>query len=390
MAINVIKQGTHGLDNWEYSGNWWGRKDPLPLIETYYFCWVWDPDSSIYNAIKDDFDALWDQGNNACLASASIDKTDMGNSFVQKYSALAGRMSAMSGHYAGYKMELVRYDTNVGQVESDVQMIIENPVGVVADYPGDCFTVMTWEKGNPLWSNLATITRNDDAYIGNKTSYSVSELPPLLANATHLLIDVDQPEYDPNEDPENSDSDTPGLPPGYKSNPIITNHNYDDIIGEFLSSFTCLAEIDQNNLNLLAQALNNRIDTSDTVQENINKVVRALVQKNIVDGIMSLKIVPIPVGASLPYKSGQTEPLFQPMGLSPISGRKLSNTIKTYDLGTMNIQPIFEDYRDYMCDYSIYLPFSGIHKLDADIVGNNDGITNLDALAIQKILLKLN
>ncbi len=371
MAINCTKVGTHGSTGWEYSGSWWGRRSPSGPLEIYNFCYVWDPDSTIYNALIENFNSLYEQGTDALASYVNPDRTNLGITFAQKYSSLAGRMSAMKGHYSGYKIELVRYRSqSIGSVENDIQMIYEYPEGIVANYANDCFTVLMWEKGSPSWSNIASLTRTNDAYFDSEIDTTVQFWPNTLQDATHLLIDVTPEGYDPDEDPENSDSDTPGLPPGYKSNPIITNHNYDDVIGSFLSSFTCLAEIDQNNLNLLAQALNNRISTSDTVQENINKVVRALVQKNIVDGIMSLKVVPIPVGEALPYKSGETEVLFQPMGLSPIVGRKLSNTIKTYSLGTMNIQPIFEDYRDYMCDYSVYLPFSGIHKLDADIVGN--------------------
>lgn len=163
----------------------------------------------------------------------------------------------------------------------------------------------------------------------------------------------------------------PGDPSMYDDDPIEASDTYNDLIANFLTNFTVLAEIDGTNLNLIAQALNNNITLEDSIPEMLAKIARSLVQKNIADGVLSIKIIPIPQGGSLPYKTGIAEQLFDPIGLDPVQGKKLNNTIKKYHIGSMGVHKVYNDYRDFLCEYSIYLPFSGIHRLDADVIVGN-------------------
>ena len=163
----------------------------------------------------------------------------------------------------------------------------------------------------------------------------------------------------------------PGDPSMYDDDPIEASDTYNSLIGSFLTNFTVLAEIDATNLNLIAQALNNNITLEDSIPEMLAKIARSLVQKNIADGVLSIKIIPIPQGGSLPYKTGIAEQLFDPIGLDPVQGKKLNNTLKKYPIGSMGVHKVFNDYRDFLCEYSIYLPFSGIHRLDADVIVGN-------------------
>ena len=163
----------------------------------------------------------------------------------------------------------------------------------------------------------------------------------------------------------------PGDPSMYDDDPITASDAYNNIIANFLTNFTVLAEIDGTNLNRIAQALNNNITLEDSIPEMLAKIARSLVQKNIAEGILSIKIVPIPNGGTLPYKTGIAERLFDPIGIDPVQGKKLNNTIKKYHIGSMGVHRVFNDYRDFLCEYSIYLPFSGIHQLDADVIVGN-------------------
>lgn len=163
----------------------------------------------------------------------------------------------------------------------------------------------------------------------------------------------------------------PGDPSMYDDDPIEASEEYNNIIANFLTNFTVLAEIDGTNLNLIAQALNNNITLEDSIPEMLAKIARSLVQKNIAEGILSIKIVPIPQGGTLPYSTGIAEQLFDPIGLDPVQGKKLNNTLKKYHIGSMGVHKVFNDYRDFLCEYSIYLPFSGIHRLDADVIVGN-------------------
>ena len=163
----------------------------------------------------------------------------------------------------------------------------------------------------------------------------------------------------------------PGDPSMYDDDIITASDEYNNIIGNFLTNFTVLAEIDGTNLNLIAQALNTNITLDDSIPEMLAKIARSLVQKNIAEGILSIKIIPIPNGGTLPYKTGITETLFKPIGVENVQGKKLNNTIKKYPIGSMGVHKVFNDYRDFLCEYSIYLPFSGIHQLDADVIVGN-------------------
>ena len=163
----------------------------------------------------------------------------------------------------------------------------------------------------------------------------------------------------------------PGDPSMYDDDPITASETYNNIIASFLTNFTVLAEIDATNLNLIAQALNNNITLEDSIPEMLAKIARSLVQKNIADGVLSIKIIPIPQGGSLPYRTGIAEQLFDPIGLDPVQGKKLNNTLKKYHIGSMGVHKVYNDYRDFLCEYSIYLPFSGIHRLDADVIVGN-------------------
>lgn len=360
MGVYCRQVGTHGNNDWAYSGYYFVEYNTdLNVYEGWGF---WDPTGSLYTNYKSRFENIEDYYTNAIMSAISQGATDVGplkQECIRKYRNLCQQMASERLHYEGYKMEFC----DVGSLGAkDIQIIYENPVGSYR-FMDSCFTIVLFELSTLLDAvPTVAINRNNDIYISSDYTILLSSDPVNnLTTAENLLLNTTPTEaYDPYQDPD--------VPDDYPNSFIETSNTIDDVIGSYLSAFTTIAEMDQTNLNTLGQALNNRIDLSEDLVTNINRIVRALVQKNIADGIISLKIVPIPKGESLPYVSGNMDQLFKPMGLNWVSGKKLNNTIKKFKIGEVTVQKIYSDYRDYLCEYSIYLPFSGIHRLDADLI----------------------
>ena len=361
--LKIYENGTHGEDNWKYYGNtlvyvsWWNQSgDHWAEVKA---CFT-DLNYEIYDELSDEIFAV----NNY---AATHEGWDAGDQYIYMYNWLMNKVeTGIWKEYETYKFcfaensstpkdAFYRYWEEGANIEhSDSGLSDGNLTGTlitlvwnyVAGYP----QLLLAKDQNQGPSVYTTCERNDYLIFNSGSGMAISD----------YLTGDQEPQIDP-----------PGEPSDYDDTPITGSDAYNNIIANFLTNFTVLAEIDGTNLNIIAQSLNNNITLEDSVPEMLAKIGRALIQKNIADGIMSIKIVPIPKSGSLPYKSGIAEVLFNPIGLPAVQGKKLNNTIKKYTVGSMSIHRIYGDYRDFLCEYSIYLPFSGIHEIDADVVVDN-------------------
>lgn len=344
--MRLLEAGTHGSRDWFYEANGFAGNTSFIGVDWTY--WFWFPDSDVvhpqsFNNIRNNVeDIIY---------------------FAQNYEIALQTLRSSRVTFSSYKFCIYK-NTDLDRYE------------IVYETSPTTYNTAKWSM---IWEVFNTFGITDlDFYDG--AGYSINDgsepnfgsIPCFntLQEAVNWLHS-DQPVINPDEDPGTLGPDSPNTP-------IENNNDWDDIANTFLSSLTVVAEIDQTNLNLIGEALNNQIDLSDNLGQNLLKIARGIIQSNIKDGIISIKSIPIPKNQSLPYSNGQWETLFTPLGGSPVSGKKLNNTIKRYSLGSMNINPMFDDYKSFMCEYSIYLPFSGIHKLDSDIIVGNKLILSVD------------
>ena len=362
--LKIYENGTHGLNDWKYFGN----------------------------TMMDAFYEYASDSNHDYFKNVAFVFFDVGDVIYQPLFEESGVMYEYAIYHEGWSYRDM-YDYIYGYFRN------LHDTGIYKDYTCYKFGFYTGnsQDGDLYWEQPAQTMRNTPPsgeeywsnYVTIKMSYDGSRPPQLLVQrgrpaawSWDIIERNDYFRFDELEDlteyvegDQDPQIDPPDQPEDYPDSPLPTSDEYDRIIDSFLSNFTVLAEIDKSNLNIMAQALNNNLELDDSIPEMLGKIVRSLCQKNIADGIMSLKIIPIPQGGSLPYRSGIPEVLFKPFGLSNVVGKRLNNTLKKYLIGNMRVHSIFGDYRDFMCEYSIYLPFSGIHPLDADIiVGNNISI----------------
>ena len=376
--LQPYNRGTHGSNNWKYYGNtvmWLMHKD---YVSTQY--------GSYYTRIA--------------LAFADIDDDPVYNELVDQVADVADYALHHEGWSSQDMWEYLR-DWLYNLAETGVMQEWETYkfcYGSQTDPASDDYGAYTFYVEHPAgtvagpgsWpmSISATVIVLDRSGIGYDPQFRIFKdqafsYKSWWTDITHSDIDynnyplfwINDPEDTPISDYLLGDQDPGPAPPGdpedYDNTPIQGSDEYNNLISNFLTNFTVLAEIDGTNLNLIAQALNNNINLDDSIPEMLAKIGRSIIQKNIAEGILSLKIIPIPKGESLPYKSGIVETLFKPLGVGNIQGKVLNKTLKKYTIGSMNIHKIYGDYRDFLCEYSIYLPFSGIHRLDADVIVGN-------------------
>lgn len=357
--LKIYENGTHGLDDWKYWGN--------TMMMAFY-----EYDSSDHDYFKnvafvflDVGDVIYQPLYEEALNVLQYAIYHEGWSYRDMYDYVYGYLRNLhdTGIYKDYTCYKFAYYTGN---DSDGELRWEQPAGTMRSTPpsgeewwcGEVTIKLYFDNTAP--PQLLVVRGRPVAWSWDITEYNDYYRFAELEDLTDFVEGDQDPEIDPPDQPED-----------YPDTPLPTSDEYDRLIDSFLSNFTVLAEIDKANLNIMAEALNNNLELDDSIPEMLGKIVRSLCQKNIADGIMSLKIIPIPKGGSLPYKSGIPEVLFKPFGLSNVVGKRLNNTLKKYLIGNMNIHSIYGDYRDFMCEYSIYLPFSGIHRLDADIIVGN-------------------
>lgn len=362
--LKIYENGTHGLNDWKYYG---------------------DIIFASYRHLNDPYDADY-------IHLAIVDPEDTEIALLQDEII---EMAAYARNHEGWSTaDVWDYEKNwfLNKIDTGIYRYTENykmGVAAITTNQQSCDPLIEKPENTAIiptseWKlNTVTITRQGG--IGGYPNITYSQ--GYLSNYTYGQINggVHIFDYDDisgqaqaisdlkdylfgDQDPEIVD---PSIPEQYEDTPITASTEYNNLISNFLTNFTVLAEIDGTNLNLIAQALNTNITLDDSIPEMLAKIARSLVQKNISEGILSIKIIPIPTGGALPYKTGILETLFKPIGVGNVQGKKLNNTLKKYQIGSMTVHKIYDDYRDFLCEYSIYLPFSGIHQLDADVIVGN-------------------
>ena len=371
--LQVYENGTHGSNDWKYYGNTLmysfetqisgSLMTGLEFFDSQMF------EDNIYDSLADEVREV----ATYAYQQPGWTATDILNYYKEYLTSLANR--GMIRDWTCYKFCFGNISLPPNPGEAPDVAYIEYPEGV-------CRRITL--SGAPDSSYSATIVRIKQAgswpelQILKEQDFSYSYGDSVVRNNYPVFwVYNEQGTYDESliVDYLTGDQEPGPVPPGepsmYDDDPISASDAYNNIIENFLTNFTVLAEIDGTNLNRIAQALNNNITLDDSIPEMLAKIARSLVQKNIAEGILSIKIVPIPNGGTLPYKTGIAERLFDPIGIDPVQGKKLNNTLKKYHIGSMGVHKVFNDYRDFLCEYSIYLPFSGIHRLDADIIVGN-------------------
>ena len=371
--IRVYEEGTHGSDDWKYYGN--------TLIYKYQLDWI-NSQGGYYNETRlcfvDYLDNVYDELLPIITAANTYAHEHDGWAYIDEWNYLNNVL--MNIAETGVIQEWTTYKWVFDKIGADALMptnaYCETPAGTAVRCDTDYFHGPNILHGTALYLNgISTeptiqIFKNQ-GFGWNATPRPVERFKVEYNNYTAInreeagaILDYLAGHQDPGPEP-------PSDPQDYDNTPIRGSDEYNNLIENFLTNFTVLAEIDGTNLNLIAQALNNNITLDDSIPEMLAKIGRSIIQKNIAEGILSIKIIPIPKGESLPYKTGITETLFKPLGLGNVQGKKLKNTLKKYTIGSMSIHKIYDDYRDFLCEYSIYLPFSGIHRLDADVIVGN-------------------
>ena len=362
MSVILKANGTTGMKDWKYQGT--GIMAHARWVQTLQDVW-WLPiptnetanTRSIIEQLEaevDDITSTWYD----YLIESGLNYDNYYHGLSEDLKAFRSRVDNSTYQYDAFKMCLLE-ETALGI--TDYRLVYQDGPN---SYNYGKFVVMY--ENEMMW---------DQKLVSTDITFMEGTISDHFAGSEAFLFDFGLPVFDNLADVENylfntipdPSGDDPTSSIGGNSN-IVSSTTFDDINDGLLSDLTILAEIDNQNLQYIAAALNTDIDISQDLGTNIGKVARALCQNNIKDGIMSLKAIPIPVNGTLPYSTGTAESLFEPIGGHPVSGKKLNRYIKKYDIGVMRIDREFNDYRDYMCDYSIYLPFSGIHKLDASII----------------------
>ena len=371
--LQVYENGTHGSNDWKYYGNTLmyaiDKTGAAGYGAAYIELVFLDTDDfgdSVYDELHDEVIAV----NQYPSSQSSWTPQDYVNYFKNYLQGLANR-----GVLRDWTMYKFCFE------DPTIDDFRNRPASVYIEYPAG--TIVLASTASPHPDFHGTHIRMTLNYIGGYPNLSIfrggTDFDTSVAG--YVLSANNYPcfwRYDTTgamSDYLLGDQEPGPVPPGdpsmYEDDPITASDAYNNIIANFLTNFTVLAEIDGTNLNRIAQALNNNITLEDSIPEMLAKIARSLVQKNIAEGILSIKIVPIPNGKTLPYKTGIAERLFDPIGIDPVQGKKLNNTIKKYHIGSMGVHRVFNDYRDFLCEYSIYLPFSGIHQLDADVIVGN-------------------
>lgn len=368
--------GTHGGGDWHYYGNtlMWAQWVDYNTSQGGWY------DKTIL-AFIDYEDSVYDELLPQVQAANTYATQHEGWAYIDQWNYLYNFMMNLAESGVMREWDLYKFcyeDVTIGEfTHRPATPYCEYPAGTAVACHTDYFHAPIVLTGVQL--SLSGITGSGPLITISKggVSWNATYDPP----SRFKILYNDYPivwSYDPDETvlsyltgSQDPGPEPPSDPEDYDNTPIRGSDEYNNLIENYLTNFTVLAEIDGTNLNLIAQALNNDINLEDSIPEMLAKIGRSIIQKNMAEGILSIKLIPIPKGESLPYKSGIVETLFKPLGLGNVQGKKLKNTLKKYTIGSMQIHKIYGDFRDYLCEYSIYLPFSGIHRLDADVIVGN-------------------
>ena len=365
MSIRLSANGSEGNSNWKYVGA--GQLGEADFVGSSRFVYLPVPNYNVLSAASRSMMASVVQDFNSQkheIFDHYPDATDAmarGSAMYSMVSAFAGR----SYNYNAFKFCFLN-DPN----DQYMRIYYKNGPNSIQSTTG-VYIIDITETNLPEDVVLINNIQMSTGAIDKNWFVQQSSLGTVFTTEQACIDYLNGSQVDP------SGEDDPGS--SYGNNHTITPSNtYSSVTGTVLSELTVVAELDNQNLGYIGAALNNQIDIGNDVATNLNKIVRGIVQGNIADGIMSVKTIPIPSNGSVPYRTGTTETLFEPMGSYTVAGKKLDKTIEKYEIGRMHIERIFNDYRDFMTEYSIYLPFSGIHKLDADIIVDADIILRVD------------
>lgn len=106
------------------------------------------------------------------------------------------------------------------------------------------------------------------------------------------------------------------------------------------------------------------IDTQNPDELIQNQTLTNFLTNNPLDCVVSLKRFPF-------ADMSQASPVNIVLGkvtVPNVVGRPFTSDAVVRSCGQKKIYPLFEDWRDYICDYFLYLPFCGTIKLDAETV----------------------
>lgn len=106
------------------------------------------------------------------------------------------------------------------------------------------------------------------------------------------------------------------------------------------------------------------IDTQNPDELIQNQTLTNFLTNNPLDCVVSLKRFPF---ADMSQASNVNIVLGK-VTVPNVVGRPFTSDAVVRSCGEKKIYPLFEDWRDYICDYFLYLPFCGTLKLDAETV----------------------
>jgi hypothetical protein len=121
----------------------------------------------------------------------------------------------------------------------------------------------------------------------------------------------------------------------------------------------------------LGQFLWDIIDTTDADALIQNQTLTNFLTNNPLDCVISLKYFPF----NDMSQASLTNLVLGKVQIPNVAGKPFSADSVTRSCGTKHIPHRFKDWRDYVCEYMLYLPFCGTIKLDAEtVVGRDIGV----------------
>lgn len=161
-------------------------------------------------------------------------------------------------------------------------------------------------------------------------------------------------DYDPSNPPE-IDDNTYGRPWGFNSVSLA-----DSTVRRYVMSPAELAN--------LGRYLWDIIDTTDADALIQNQTLSNFLTNNPLDCVVSLKYFPFSDMSQAPL----TNLVLGKVLVPNVAGRPFGADSTTRSCGVKHIYRRFHDWRDYICEYFLYLPFCGTLKLDAETVVGRD------------------
>lgn len=161
-------------------------------------------------------------------------------------------------------------------------------------------------------------------------------------------------DYDPSNPPE-IDDNVYGRPWGFNSVSLA-----DSTVRRYVMSPAELSN--------LGKYLWDIIDTTDANALIQNQTLSNFLTNNPLDCIVSLKYFPFDDMSQAPL----TNLVLGKVTVPNVAGRPFGADSTTRSCGVKHIYHRFNDWRDYICEYFLYLPFCGTLKLDAETVVGRD------------------